>query len=1099
MSVRFGGSARFAPVRFGPAKFGGFGEIIGSLATIAGLTDNPTYGLVAQIGELLTGAIPDLVGGEVIVHGWTLDGAVIAGATEQTYRPIVADELGVVRYAPTVDGVERFSQGFIARRVPPIAGTLAAVNETVGSGQPTVNLAAGFTGNGLRYTSDQPWATVPLTGSVLTILDELRDDTVAITATNSGGSVTVDLSVTIAKRAPAMIYVEATGNDSTGDGTAGAPFRQLAAASAISVPGDIITAGPGTYLPFAPANSGTAALPITYVFETGAEIEGDLQDHVALGGTGGIPGDSMRDGIYVNAKRHLVIRNPTISNVWRTGIFVIGGEAGAVYGDILLTGQTISNTGSSSISVQGINSDDAIPLGETQARIANVIIENFEVSASNIANDYITNPNVEAISVAAGAANIRTRFGIIRDTVQYGVDYKAGVYGGAIHDLDISNVELHAVYLDTGRRPVQDVDIYNINISNCRHGVVLAREQARPGETYAETLAALGAAEMVGELSNIDIWNITCSNIERSAIYLQKHPTKDGPSGTVSNIRIGYVSIYNARQVQGTDLNLFEWSELGIPITNVRIFGIVAFNSAGPVTLADPFTNQAGFTFEDNLIDGTDPQFANVNAAPLPDLRLVSGSPAEGIVDFVDAKFTLDGEGNTRTNPSAGGAYKGLSNDSVAPILKSFAVTAQNSSGITFNASVETGEASYTLYTVAVPNGETAPSASQIILGHKNDGSNAPLWVSGFTFLVDQTGTTVTFDRADEIAADVDWYAVVADPAPNPSNVLSQIGYAVDTEPPKFSSAATNVLGNQVTVTFDDDYVGTADSTKFSTSVGTISGISFSGPDAILTFPNNSITDTDTVTVSYSGGDLRDGLGNEVPDFTAEDVVNNVPGPSNSIVITNVAGGLKQWDGTSQLTHSYTYTAAEFVGGLVAGRQILFATGEDKRVQVARVNGTAATPLFVTSGGNGGRCSMFSYIIQAADVSAGSLVIEIDLDSADKDSTLTVFEYGDKAIVASAGTTIIGAAPEDLTASASQPINKYLVIAIGNFNQFLNSGFPDFGSATELFKENLRGQDSGTGFSYAVLESAPVGSNTITITGDPATTTRCGVVMVVIQ
>ncbi len=171
-------------------------------AAISGLTDNPTYGLTAQALTSLNGELSGLVGGETVVHRWTLNDVPIAGENGPSYfvpsvnSPDVND-LDVLRYAPTVDGVDVESPAQTIRRVPPTAGTLAAVNETQGNGTPTVTLSSGFSGGGLVYTVNVNWVTV--SGNVLTIDDVVRDDVVTVTASNSGGAATVDLSVVISE------------------------------------------------------------------------------------------------------------------------------------------------------------------------------------------------------------------------------------------------------------------------------------------------------------------------------------------------------------------------------------------------------------------------------------------------------------------------------------------------------------------------------------------------------------------------------------------------------------------------------------------------------------------------------------------------------------------------------------------------------------------------------------------------------------------------------------------------------------------------------------------------------------------------------------
>ncbi|WP_375227488.1 hypothetical protein [Roseobacter sp. S98] len=164
-------------------------------ASVTGLTNNPTHGLTAQIGVALTGAISGLSGGEVIVHRWTADGTAISGASTANYTPVAGDDLKALRYAPLVDGAPVQSAAYTVRYAIPIAGALVAVEEIQGNGEPVVNLAAGFTGDDLTYSESVAWSSIA--GSALTISDALRDDTVTITATNSGGSATVDLSVRI--------------------------------------------------------------------------------------------------------------------------------------------------------------------------------------------------------------------------------------------------------------------------------------------------------------------------------------------------------------------------------------------------------------------------------------------------------------------------------------------------------------------------------------------------------------------------------------------------------------------------------------------------------------------------------------------------------------------------------------------------------------------------------------------------------------------------------------------------------------------------------------------------------------------------------------
>lgn len=174
----------------------GSAPILAQTFTGDDLSDFVTWGsATAPEGETLTGASP--------VQEMNLNGA---GWVPYSPPPSLPDlqTVGIREtwavVGDTVPARTFFSVLRTTVHVAPVAGTLAAVNETQGDGIPPVNLAAGFTGQALVYTSNQPWATV--SGSVLTIADEVRAGTVRITATNSGGSAFVDLSVTIAAPVP---------------------------------------------------------------------------------------------------------------------------------------------------------------------------------------------------------------------------------------------------------------------------------------------------------------------------------------------------------------------------------------------------------------------------------------------------------------------------------------------------------------------------------------------------------------------------------------------------------------------------------------------------------------------------------------------------------------------------------------------------------------------------------------------------------------------------------------------------------------------------------------------------------------------------------
>ncbi|MGB1390515.1 MAG: hypothetical protein ACPG61_16695, partial [Paracoccaceae bacterium] len=83
----------------------------------------------------------------------TQEGGAISGATAATYTPDAAqiDTANLYCTLTLSDASTLDTPAYVVRDAPPVAGTLAPVNETQGTGTPTVNLAAGFTGLRLVY------------------------------------------------------------------------------------------------------------------------------------------------------------------------------------------------------------------------------------------------------------------------------------------------------------------------------------------------------------------------------------------------------------------------------------------------------------------------------------------------------------------------------------------------------------------------------------------------------------------------------------------------------------------------------------------------------------------------------------------------------------------------------------------------------------------------------------------------------------------------------------------------------------------------------------------------------------------------------------
>ncbi|MEP1611118.1 MAG: hypothetical protein ABJL72_04270 [Roseobacter sp.] len=632
---------------------------------ISGLSSNDFYTNFALDGQLLT-AVPSA---PLDSQNWQVNGVDIPGATDLTYRPAlgvdgVADT-DAIRLRGVLGGQAFFSFSYILRRPAPVFTGYEPVEEIAADGPFQVALATGFTGAGLSFESSEAWAEV-VSGN-LSLAAELRSGTIIVTASNSGGSASGSMQINLTERPNATLYVATTGDDATGDGTAGNPLATVNAALALAIPGDTVDVADGVYSdPIVVDRSGTVDLPITLNLNN-AVFRGDLQSHVALGGDGNIAsGNSMRDGLYLQGQSHIVIVGGVFEDWWRSGLFVIGEpslDLPQVYGvmtdSITLRGQTVRRTGAAGIYGQGMNSDNVLPLIQTTPLTTNITVEDFHITETNIPNDRILNPNVEALSFAAGVSGIIVRRGYIGNTRQYGIDFKAGVDGFTCHDVEIDGAELYGVYCDAARRWVRNGLIYNIKISNCKSGVVLAREAGPasfkddPRGWYTAAVADLGAEEFIQELHNIRIWNIEMSEIAEAAVYFHNYPG-DGPHGAISNIYVYGSSIHNAGR-SGNDLNLFGWDTLGITPTNINFVGNVIWNDEGNVRNAQGFgAIPAWLNFSDNFYTG-DPLFVDAAASP-PDLRVLDTSYVVDALTTIPAGFEDDIAGIARALPTTAGA-----------------------------------------------------------------------------------------------------------------------------------------------------------------------------------------------------------------------------------------------------------------------------------------------------------------------------------------------------------------------------------------------------------------------------------------------------------
>ena len=157
-----------------------------------------------RIGEAVA-ALPGVwTGAPAFGFEWCRDGAPIAGATSASYRPGAQDDrtaLSCRVTATTAAGSRTATTAGLAvawAAPEPVAGVLDEEIFDQGSGVWTVDAAPAFRGGGLRFAVSGAGATVDALTGVISIPTAVAlEDRVIVTATNSGGSASLDFAVTV--------------------------------------------------------------------------------------------------------------------------------------------------------------------------------------------------------------------------------------------------------------------------------------------------------------------------------------------------------------------------------------------------------------------------------------------------------------------------------------------------------------------------------------------------------------------------------------------------------------------------------------------------------------------------------------------------------------------------------------------------------------------------------------------------------------------------------------------------------------------------------------------------------------------------------------
>ncbi|MEM8979246.1 MAG: right-handed parallel beta-helix repeat-containing protein [Pseudomonadota bacterium] len=462
------------------------------------------------------------------------------------------------------------------------------------------------------------------------------------------------------------IYVSPLGQDGPGRGSIEAPFKRPVAAIAQAQPGDTIVFRPGIYAPLEIRKSGTADHPLTLTtlpHETGQAI---------IDGTG----HPEKTGIKIFKQGHLNLSNLTVRNIISASGISIANNSGTV-GNIRVEACLIHSIDQSAIRCVGL------PPGKYSGTSREIFVENVVLANNEIYDAYRQGaPGNEVITVGGGVRNIITENNDIHDSLQYGIDYKRGVDGGAIRNNRIWNIHKHAIYLDTSFSFVRNISVHGNIAWNCNNGLVLARE-ARKKSTQI--------------LENIYIYNNVFFDMNRFGLMCYAHPG-DGPHGKIHNIQMRFNTLYNCN-LSGKglqELRVANWLDpkfLKAGVTrNFAIVGNLLWRDpkrGPPLSYTEgaqsALAQEAGVEIRDNFnaeektglwgilsgsANGENPSFLRIRSrAPassqgpshpsvLPDFRLADTSPARGFVEGpIRPPYTYDINGLERKPNASAGAY----------------------------------------------------------------------------------------------------------------------------------------------------------------------------------------------------------------------------------------------------------------------------------------------------------------------------------------------------------------------------------------------------------------------------------------------------------
>jgi hypothetical protein len=307
------------------------------------------------------------------------------------------------------------------------------------------------------------------------------------------------------------LFVAPAGSDSN-DGTARSPFATITYASTMARPGDTVRIKAGVYSEHVRiGTSGAAGLPVSYVAEAGAIVDGS---NITLS-------DGDGDGLFlVSGQSHVIVDGITIRNTNHHGITVSAGNDSNNVSDITIRNCVTRNTDGAGIIVYG-----TYPFVKYQ--LSNVLVEDNDVIAPQQGRFNGNNRWHEDITVGGGVENfiIRGNHVDAMKTDEWnggplGIDAKDGVRNGKIYNNHVENIPSQGIYVDGGKDGAYNIEIYQNRVHDIfGYGIIVGAEEA-------------------GRVDNIKIYNNIVYDTGWSGVLVDDYLRVAGPPQEKTGIHI---------------------------------------------------------------------------------------------------------------------------------------------------------------------------------------------------------------------------------------------------------------------------------------------------------------------------------------------------------------------------------------------------------------------------------------------------------------------------------------------------------------------------------------------------------------------------------